>query len=363
MARPSRRATQHRLAGTLDVFPPADAPFGHDGPALGANLGNFSDVGAASTSRAASGRNGHIYWLQTYGYSRTLFELDPYTGQLRVQSLPPDRTGISSIAVASDGSVLIADSGSYRASNGAVLMANPSPAGIWRFKDGVLSKLAGFDRPVPLTVVPFSIYSWPPSEDGKGGAATFSYKLGNFCAGPNDTFYLLETGTRDSPYGGGVELMARRKISLDGTVETIDRASNVSIKCATNQRVFGRLTSAGTAYGDLVSGQVFSQTANYDTIPRYGFGDGLAIADAHIDYMITDLKSDLVKPKLWIQVMCTYNDVNCLANSDAHFQLDTMPYRMPMLSDSVVIDNNNYAYLRSGNALLRYKLPGKVQLN
>jgi len=179
LARPSRRATQHRLAGTLDVFPPADAPFGHDGPALGANLGNFSYVWTF-TSRAASGRNGHIYWLQTYDGSRTLFELDPYTGQLRAQSVPPGPTAISSIAVASDGSVLIADPGDFHSTS--------PPAGIWRFKDGVLSKLAGFDRPVPVTVVPFSIYSWPPSEDGKGGAATFSYKLCDFCAGPNDTF-------------------------------------------------------------------------------------------------------------------------------------------------------------------------------
>jgi len=182
--------------------------------------------------------------------------------------------------------------------------------------------------------------------------------------------YLLETGTIDSPNGGGVDLMARRKISLDGTVETIDRASNLSVTCATNQRVFGRLTSAGTAYGDIVSGQVFSQTVNYAVSPVYGFGDGLAIAKSSSglaltnDYSITDLKNDLVKQNPWIQTMCLSYDANCLANSDVYFQLDTMPYRMPAVShDFPMIDNNNFAYILSGNALLRYKLPDSVQPN
>jgi len=381
------------VAGTLDVTAPAGAPRCQNGPALGADLGAPysgapAPAGYYSVTPGAAGHNGHIYWLQNCDLpprsSPSLIEFDPSTGQMRVQPIPAESgtvskltnkvSSIRSIAAASDGSVLIADPGNLYSS---------TPGGIWRFKNGALSKLAGFDRPVPVTQTGSSNYgihySWPSSEDGKGGAATFSYNLlGNFCTGPNDTFYFSEFGNiyigpayggliSNSPAGGS----ARRKVSLDGTVETIDRLDTyypsefANVICATNQRVFGYLTFAGTAFGDIVSGQAFSQPVGYSpTKPRYGFGDGLAVVSGYDQdlpsFFIPDLKNDKISLSLWIQQSGTSS--SCCSSD---FQLNTMPYRMPSFyyTNNPIIDNNNFAYILSGNALLRYKLPGKVQLN
>ena len=392
------------VAGTLDINAPAGAPRCQSGPALGAALVNAGYTGTGGNpsyySKMAVGRNGHIYWLSAgcdaSKDSLNLIEIDPSTGQMRVQPVPYDpapKDGLVltqvyrpvAIAVASDGSVLIADGGSlvetYEIGSGGYNPPPAGPAGIWRFKNGVLSKVAGFDRPVPLTkniIVYVLFYSFPLSEDGIGGNATFSYQLSGLCAGPNDVFYVYEGVHRTSSgdnYGGE----AYRKLSLNGTVETITKfnyegpripvfSDEHSFMCAANQRVFGSVSTGNSntnVFGDLVSSQTFGQeklSPPFSAIPHeYGFGDGLAISHGEkygLSYLIiTDLKHGEIKVDSWINGLCGSH--NCL-NPDANFQLNKMPYSMPTLPEAVV-DDNNRAYLRSGNALLRYKLPDSVQ--
>jgi len=366
------------VAGTLDINAPAGAPRCQSGPALGAALVNAGYTGSGSNpsyySKMAVGRDGHIYWLSagcdSSKDSLNLIEIDPSTGQMRVQPVPYDRTpedGLAltkayrpvALAIASDGSVLIADSRSVAGSYFTPFASDARPAGIWRFKNGVLSKVAGFDRPVPLTwnfTFDMGVYSFPLSEDGIGGEATFSYELSGLCAGSNDTFYVQE----QPQYFGTPNSAAYRKVLLDGTVETISRNSG-DFMCATKQRVVARLNtddSNTNVFVDLASGQTFGQ-ANFSSISyEYGFGDGLAVGSTYredLSYLIiTDLKHGEIKVSNWINRLCGKYE-NCV-NPDAKFQLSKMPYSMLTLPD-IVVDDNNQAYIRSGNALLRYKLP------
>jgi hypothetical protein len=380
-ATPTKAGDFELVAGTLDVAAPAGAPLCQNGPALGADLG--------SIVTHAVGSNGHIYWLSTdcnpLNSGLNLIEIDPSTGQIRVQSVPydpkpPEQTLTKvylpqAIAAASDGSVLIADAekwaGSFFGNSGIVM--NSHPAGIWRFKDGALSKIAGFDRPVPVTTkfdgVNFNNYTYPPSEDGKGGEATFSYDLFKLCTGPSDTFYVYE----NAGYAQQINGAAYRKVSLDGTVKTISRfTSGGPFMCATNQRVFAGLIQNNVntnTFVDLVSEQTFGPTLYPLYIGSiYGFGDGLTVSSSDFQaydgiklssLFITDLKHGEIKLDQWINSACG-TDSSCSINPDDHFQLDSMPYRMPAWIQFIGIDNNNYAYLRSGNALLRYKLPDSL---
>ena len=399
------------VAGTLDTAAPADAPRCQNGPALGVYLRDppvYSDIAGTVFNAITVGSNGHIYGLRTdcdpLKPRIHLVEINPSTGQMRVQPIPSYLDGNSqdtpallsfprAIAAASDGSVLIADPG-------VLDFASRFPGGIWRFKDGVLSKVAGFDHSVPLTEYQTTAtgcdwtwhcttyvvteYSYGFGQDGKGGEATFSYDLPGFmCAGPNDTFYILETAkdTPKSDVGG-----AYRRISLDGTVKTISRLdkisgnNNVDLVCAANKRVF---TALGAAYGvatysDLVSGETFNSTSLHGGAVLYGFGDSLFIYRESIlppttggtsitdTFFFVDLKRGGIKSKPWIQVECRAIAIgaSCSSPTAADFQLNSMPYRMPrMLQNVVGIDSNNFAYIYAGNALLRYKLPNSVQPN
>jgi hypothetical protein len=376
------------VAGTLDVTAPAGAPRCQNGPALGADLGF---IGYRATV-AAFGSNGHIYWLSTDCTSLSLVEINPSTGQMQVQPVPydPSPTGPAltkiysplAIAVASDGSVLIADQGMIKdlapfTSSGSMVSI---PAGIWRFKNGTLSKLAGFDRPVPVHRSgdwQFHTYLFPSSEDGKGGNATFSYELLELCAGQNDTFYVYEYPQQG--WSGFFDFGSYRKVSLDGTVETIARFRyDDQFTCATNQRVFAGLVqnpdSSMVNFVDLVSGQIFGKNISTSWLKfnRYGFGNGLTVSRGGLYnrndlsyWIITDLKSGAIKLGNWINGPCGNSfcyDRN--RNPNPRFQLENMPYEMPMDDpDLIGIDDNNYAYIRSGNALLRYKLPGSLLSN
>jgi len=365
-------------AGTLNFFAPAGAPRCQSGPAIGADISTILPNGGFSPNRdiytTTVGNNGHIYWVRTDcgNGGPNLVEVNPSTGQMQVQPIPFIPTPM---AIASDGSVLLAFSGSA---------SLPSPAGIWLFKNGVLSKLAGLDRAVPITGeyqipspcgglqggnCPITGYLYGFGEDGKGGEATFSYDFG-MCPGPNDTFYILESAV-ETP---GTVSSAYRRLSLDGTVKTIGLAPSPSLMCAANRRV---LVSDGTTYSDLISGQPFGKEVPdppdnhfYSRSVPYYFGDGLTfdIKEGRADgssfptLFIDDMKHG-IRSAPWIIPMCV-SESDCLGRRpDAYYQLDTMPYRMPVLPEVVAVDDNNYAYLRIGNALLRYKLPGKVKFN
>ena len=395
------------VAGTLDVTAPAGAPLCQNGPALGANMERLLNASMAAWGlaniRTAVGSNGHIYVLSTgcdpSNYSLSLIEIDPSTGQMQAWPVPFDRltptqplTKVYSpgvIAVASDGSVLITDDAKTGEFGGCSGFSRPdavtiSSAGIWRFKNGALSKVAGFDR--TLTLTPYSVplcgdgYSRPDYEDGTGGQALFPYGPSAMCAGPDDTFYAWVQGH------GNLNIL---KVSLDGVVKRFDAAVGNTYGdfiCATNRRIFGGeddFKFAGgnsfdligsSSYRELISGHVFSQQYSFSTfidlVPRYGFGDGLTISygnrkDVGVDLsflILTDLKSQRVKWNQWINSSCgSYVDCEGYGSRDLYpkFQLDAMPYRMPNYPKVAGIDDNNYAYIFSGNALLRYKLPAE----
>jgi hypothetical protein len=82
---------------------------------------------------------------------------------------------------------------------------------------------------------------------------------------------------------------------------------------------------------------------------RYGFGDGLMIVGTKDYYFsVLDIKvGTLADP--WI----IYSTDSMLPSD---FQLDKKPYTGFPFYPGIVIDNNNFAYIYSGNALLRYKL-------
>jgi len=366
------------VAGTLDATAPAGAPRCQNGPALGADLADTRrNMGVPSSvyygyAVSAVGSNGHIYWLST---ACGLVEIDPSTGQMQVQPVPQTVDSPRAIAVASDGSVLIADSRSVRGSYPWPFISGSRPAGIWRLKNGALSKVAGFDRPVPLTwsyMFDLGFYSFPFSEDGTGSNATFSYELSGLCAGPNDTFYAYEAPQYGT--GNGLDYGAYRKVLLAGTVKTIDRSPGLFV-CATNQRVFASLTLSdnSVAYGDLASGQILGSSFTFSD-PLYGFGNGLTVNYGFTSYsgrddlsylIVTDPKSGTIKLDHWINGPCS-NARDCVSGNmdpNPRFQLDNMPYQMPTMPDLIGIDNNNYAYIRAGNALLRYKIPDSVLSN
>ena len=399
------------IAGTLDATAPAGAPRYQNGPALGVNL----SVSAASqcpvvpsaentcydSTMMTVGANGHIYLLKgrsgflnggTPQYTNVsemdLVEFDPSTGLMQVQQIPshPDLAQLpgppysyvapaltevftpSSFAVASDGSVLIGDGAIYR---GGFLETQPNrnqPGygfGIWRFKNGVLSKLAGFDTPSS---------SYDPlqqGQDGKGGAASFG-SIDRLCAGPDGTVFISDN-------------LVARKVLPDGTVQTIGDIAGwfggmntqySTLICATNQRAITRVAEGGARFfGELGSGQLLGGADNGNLMDfdwflvdlLYGFGDGLAInrwSDPNTpssapDQLISiaDLKTGTVAAP-WIRYR--YRDASTWPAPDPYFQLETMPYAVP--SPQIVIDNNDMAYLYSGNALLRYPLQ-KLQAN
>jgi hypothetical protein len=248
------------------------------------------------------------------------------------------------LAVVSDGSVLIGDGprdGGFGGLVGGVARSPPGfGRGIWRFKDGVLSQVAGFD--LGETTVYF--------QDGQGGQVTFG-SLDRICRGPGDTFYVLDNQFQF------------RKVFLDGTVETMDKPPESEgfvqsfLICATNQRAFvGRMPNSKWVFGDLGSGQTFS---TFSIAPWflgeffYGLGDGLAVTGHDgvsawdVTIVVADTRTGVVAP--WIK----------LITSDSH-QLDSPPYALPF-SPQIVIDDDNMAYIYTGYALLRYKLPDRLQ--
>ena len=387
------------VAGTLDATAPADAPRYGNGPALGVDLAASNSLGGM-----AVGANGHIYLLkrmmslaptpglvQNPAYQRLaqldLIEIDPSTGLMRVQQIPynpwpdispnppynpvepePSITQVldpASFTVASDGSVLISDNVMVRFLG---IPENPGPfryqapgygIGIWRFKDGALSKLAGFDLPYDPT---------QQGQDGKGGAATFAF-LYQLCAGPNGVIFANDN-------------YAARKVLPDGTVQTIGIGKISSgagaMVCATNQRAIVRSGQGSeSAFNELSSGQSFGQgypvyqgvyvdwtdpqSAAVITTLTYGFGDMLAINQW--GGFGTDQFFSIFNLKTWPAPFAPW-----IRNPDSFpttaappaFQLETMPYAVP--SPEIVIDDNDMAYLYSGNALLRYPLK-KLQSN
>jgi hypothetical protein len=269
---------------------------------------------------------------------------------------------------------------------------NALPGGIWRFKNGALNKLAGFDRPLaailehaPAGFGASPFYTWPSAIDGKGGAATFAHPS-TICAGSDDTFYFLDNART-----------AIRKVSLDGTVETLyaspidggvycpnciapqeptfpsypapgspaaPQPSTFDLVCATNQRVFGYLKNEASTLTDLASGHQFGSLAGaYSATGNdlranswdYGFGNGLLI---NTGYIFDAARQALVNG--W--------RINPSSLINPSFQLDNPPYVMPDVNNfgtdkSIVVDNNNQAYIFAGNALLRYKLSNIVPAN
>jgi hypothetical protein len=355
------------IAGTLSMAGPAETPRCQSGAAIGANFGAVPDSRWPVNSWMAAGRNGHIYLLKRdceLDFSTlSLLDIDPSTGRMQVTQIPYDPhpeiihgpvPGLStyaapsltkvfepvSMTIASDLSVLIGDGELPWNGFPYVVENDRSPPGygrgIWRFKDGILSKLAGFDNPQP----------YDQQQDGKGGEAAFA-SLNTLCAGPNDAIYINDN------------LQTYRKVSLDGVVETIGQLGSgrpafppSTLICATNQRVFAQTTQDGKpVFGDLVSGRTFGPV-NDDTPElrgalRYGFGDGFVITGTFTIY-IGDTKTRVVTQPAWIS---HFNGNSSITS----FNLDTMPYGMP--DAAIVVDDNNMAYLYSGNALLRYKLP------
>jgi hypothetical protein len=368
------------VAGTLDATAPADAPRYGNGPAIGVNLARENSVG-----NLAVGANGHIYLLkQTIAQNPAdqraaqldLIEIDPSTGLMRVQQIPynpnpwPDVSSEplpakvidpASFTVASDGSVLIADNVMIRTTTllGAPPFSYenaPYGIGIWRFKDGALSRLAGFAG-VPL----------PQTQDGQGGEASFSFIQGS-CAGPDGAIFVNDSS--------GV-----RKVLPDGTVSTLYAnlpSDTGKIVCATNQRAIARISEDGqAAFHELSSGQSFGQgypvyqgvyvdwtdpqSAAVITTLTYGFGDMLAINQwggfgTDQFFSIFNLKTWPAPFAPWIRNPDSFST----SAAPPAFQLETMPYAVP--SPEIVIDDNDMAYLYSGNALLRYPLK-KLQSN
>ena len=395
-APPAKMGDFELIAGTLTATAPDDAPRYQNGPALGVDLAQGYDVGAM-----VMGANGHIYLLkrmtsmtlvsgqaQDPSYQCAaqldLIEIDPSTGLMQVQQIPynpwpvtltnlpcnpvdpsPDQVvDPAGFTVASDGSALIGDNMMYYAtgaSGGSSHFGQAGyGAGIWRFKDGMLSKFAGFDLPFD--------YSQPNAaggQDGQGGAATFML-LGQSCAGPDGAIYVTDYA-------------ALRRVLPDGTVQTIAGDDPYSIwiaplLCATNQRAITAVQGGQSAFRELSSGQTFgggyltqfvfidSAYGEVMTTLDYGFGDVLAINEwtdpRNGDRMFStfNLKTGATAAP-WIRspYIPPYPPTPTPA-----FQLTAMPYVIP--SPRIVIDNNDMAYISSGNALLRYPLK-KLQAN
>jgi len=356
------------VAGTLDITTPADAPPPCNGaPALGVNLSapprpiTCPPTGCGGVKGMAVGANGHVYLLdrvaQQGGDALYLIEIDPSTGLMQVQQIPydpnPDFTqpaatqvnSLSSFTVTTDGSALIGETFGFFPNINPFAFPPGFGPGIWRFKDGVLSQLAGFD--LPVTAPGFE--TPPPGQDGQGGAATFSGP-DTLCAGPDGSAWVSDGGA------------AIRKVLPDGTVQTLNGMNANSMACATNQRAI--LSGADGLFHELPSGQqlgsyasIFGTPGLYETASlTYGFGDGLSLASRYQgqpapgenSVSIANLQAGTLGAP-WIR----YTSVEYNEQLPA-FQLDTMPYVVPWRA--MAIDNNNMAYILSGNALLRYPL-------
>jgi hypothetical protein len=365
------------IAGTLGAAAPVDAPRYQNGPAIGA------DLRSPDCTLMAVGGNDHVYLLKQPDCSASfssapeldLIEIAPSTGLMQVHPVPynprPERDpetlryvapapaktmDPAVLAIASDGSALIGDGVIARTVGLVAGLDRSQPGygfGVWRFKAGTLSKLAGFDAGASC-----ANNCVGSGQDGKGGEATF-VALDRMCTGPDNAFYVNDN------------LATYRKILLDGAVQTIgdlgagrpaDPFGSSPMICASNQRVFAQTTQDGRpVFSDLVSNQTFGPPLG-DNAPSlqgrspYGFGDGLLIIesrqpdpDGARSLSLADTKTGVVSPP-WITF-----------RPSAPFQLDHAPYTVPMTNPQIVIDNNNHAYIQSGNALLRYKLPDRIQ--